>query len=163
MFLSIPRSVSWCNSERGTLDATAHNVVAQVQPFHSWHVVFVLLRDKPLSTRNNAYDGITSVQEQNVKYRVSAPKFVFQVEQKEEESRDRAVGFHFQEVGIVTTRAKNPVGEKTIIWWKFNTLNIERLTSTGNYASVFLPPHCQECLSRHKVVGSLLLPFFRLS
>ena len=37
-------------------------------------------------------------------------------EPNEEESRDRAVGFHFQEVGIVTNRAKNPVGKNVTMW-----------------------------------------------
>lgn len=41
------------------------------------------------------------------------PSTYFQAEPKEDGGRDRAVGFHFQEVGIVTNRAKNPVGEKT--------------------------------------------------
>ena len=31
--------------------------------------------------------------------------------QEAEEEKDRAVGFHLQEVGIEANRAKNPVGE----------------------------------------------------
>ena len=40
------------------------------------------------------------------------PSPLQELEQEEEEEKDRAVGFHLQEVGIVANRAKNPVGER---------------------------------------------------